>query len=86
MIRDITIQPVANGYFIQFGCQRLAYTSTKKLIADLKDYLEDPEKTEQRIKKEDCFNIEHTLSGIQNGCNMPPPCQGTEAVIPARLR
>ena len=61
MIRDIRIEPILNGFIVQAGCQRLAYTGVDELIADLGSYLREPEATEKRILKDKGFNRKHTL-------------------------
>lgn len=62
MIRALKIETLLNGFTVQCGCQRLAYTSTKELLKDLGDYLKDPEATEKRILVEKGFNRKHTLA------------------------
>jgi len=80
MLRPITINPVLNGFVVQFGCQQLAYTDTTKMLGDLGDYLREPEETEKKMLAKECFNRRHTL-----GSEIPPPpCQDTCATDPAR--
>lgn len=38
MIRDLRIEPILNGFIVQAGCQRLAYTSVDELISDIEKY------------------------------------------------
>lgn len=71
MLRPITINPVLNGFVVQFGCQQLAYTNTTKMLGDLGDYLREPEETEKKLLKEECFNRRHTL-GVDT--LQPAPC------------
>jgi|GEM_PF-3554782 len=73
MLRPITINPVLNGFVVQFGCQQLAYTDTTKMLGDLGDYLREPEETEKKLLKEECFNRRHTL-GVDT--LQPAPCPG----------
>ena len=77
MIRTLTIETLLNGFTVQCGCQRLAYTSTEKMLKDIGDYLKDPEATERRILVEKGFNRKHTL-GDQ-------PAQDSESYPSARL-
>ena len=67
MLRPITINPVLNGFVVQFGCQQLAYTDTTKMLGDLGDYLREPEETEKKLLAKECFNRRHTLGVIQAG-------------------
>ena len=75
MLRTLNIQPVLNGFIVQCGCQRLAYTNIDELIADLGSYLREPEATEKRILKEKGINRKHTL-GEQS---MPEPMADCQA-------
>jgi len=68
MLRPLNIKPVLNGFIVQCGCQRLAYTNIDELIADLGSYLREPEATEKRILKDKGINRKHTL-----GEPMPAP-------------
>ena len=61
MIRTLTIETLLNGFTLQCGCQRLAYTSTEEMLKDIGDYLKDPVTTEKRILVEKGFNRKHTL-------------------------
>lgn len=61
MIRTLIIETLLNGFTVQCGCQRLAYTSTEEMLKDIGDYLKDPEATEKRILIEKGFNRKHTL-------------------------
>lgn len=67
MIRAIGIEPAANGFIVQFGCQRLVYESIDVLVCDLRDYLQNPEETETRLAKAKCFNLKHTLGPMPVG-------------------
>ena len=61
MLRTLNIEPVLNGFIVQCGCQRLAYTNIDELISDLGSYLREPEATEKRILKDKGINRKHTL-------------------------
>ena len=74
MLRSITINPVLNGFVVNFGCQQLAYTDTTKMLGDLGDYLREPEETEKKLLAKECFNRRHTL-GMDT--LPPPPCPDT---------
>lgn len=78
MLRPITINPVLNGFVVQFGCQQLAYTDTTKMLGDIGDYLREPEETEKKILKEECFNRRHTL-GVDTLA--PAPCPDNGPVV-----
>lgn len=80
MLRPITINPVLNGFVVQFGCQQLAYTNTTKMLGDIGDYLREPEETEKKILKEECFNRRHTL-GVDTLA--PAPCPDMPVVANA---
>jgi hypothetical protein len=74
MIRDLRIEPILNGFIVQAGCQRLAYTSVDELITDIGSYLREPEATEKRILKDKGFNRKHTME-----MRMPEPGPAQEA-------
>jgi len=61
MLHIIHINPILNGFIVNVGCQKLAYTSIDKLLFDLNQYLRKPEETEKRIVKEEGINKQHTL-------------------------
>lgn len=73
MIRTLTIETILNGYIVTAGCQRLAYTSAKDMLEDIRYYLDDPEKTEKRILA-NAINRKHVqgLGGILATSNDPP--------------
>jgi len=45
-LREITITPLNKGYLVRVGCQQFAIGGTKKLIAKLTKYLENPKDVE----------------------------------------
>lgn len=49
MMKEITIQPVLNGYLCHVGCQRVVFTDRKTLLASLNEYLDTPEAVEKRF-------------------------------------
>ena len=66
---NIIIEASANnGFFVIVGCCRLAYTDKNQLIADLDEFLNDPERVEK----------EYTRT-----CSMPDVAQD-EAPRPSR--
>jgi hypothetical protein len=74
MLRTLNIEPVLNGFIVQCGCQRLAYTNIDELISDLGSYLREPEATEKRILKDKGINRKHTLGDTAE--QMPAPQVG----------
>ena len=49
---QVTIEHTLNGgYLVGVGCARFSYTSAAQLCRDLKAYLEDPEKYEQKYNE-----------------------------------
>lgn len=82
MIRTLTIETLLNGYTVQCGCQRLAYTSTEEMLKDIGDYLKDPVTTEKRILVEKGFNRKHTL-GDQS---VPEPADYPSAMTATVIR
>ena len=44
--RDIKIKKVLNGYIVKIGCQKVVFTSQKKLIKEMKRYWKNPVKVE----------------------------------------
>lgn len=47
-IRDIGIQEVAKGYIVVVGCSTFAIGTKEELITKLIEYINEPEKTEQK--------------------------------------
>lgn len=46
MPREIHIQPVLNGFFVNVGCQRIVIKTVAELGAEIIKYYLDPERTE----------------------------------------
>ncbi len=65
MIRDITIKPALNGYIVKVGCQTVVFDDRAKLLADLKQYLEQPAVVEQHYRT-------WALNPIEETCPPPP--------------
>jgi len=84
MLRNIKIEAVLNGFIVECGCQRIAYTSVEGLISDLENYLRDPDGTERRIIKEKGINRKHTLPPEPDPCagigGPAPDCASEDAV------
>lgn len=84
MQRKISIRPVLNGWVVGAGCQRLAYDDKQKLLLDLAEWLEAPDKTEARIIA-GARNREHLMPrperpvGIRTGGIMQHLCGGSRA-------
>lgn len=51
MTREITIEPVLNGYICRVGCCRIVFQAREQMFAEIKNYLEKPAETEQRFLK-----------------------------------
>lgn len=45
--RRFTVEPCLNGFMVSVGCQWAVYTDIAVLLADIGQYLKDPEKKEQ---------------------------------------
>jgi len=89
MLREIHISPVLNGFIVQAGCQKLAYTSIDKLILDLGAYFRDPEKTEKRILKEEGINRKYTLADqpvVDTCCNQQATAGGPIGIFGGNVR
>ncbi len=51
-MRQIEIRTTANGgYLVHVGCTYFAYEDKEKLIADLGEYIRDPQKIEEEFNK-----------------------------------
>lgn len=51
-MREITIRATANGgYLANVGCTNFAYEDEEKMIADLGEYIRDPQKVEEEYNK-----------------------------------
>ena len=51
-IRNITIQPVLNGFLVSVGCQTVIFGDVGLLCSELARYLSDPKATEERYQRE----------------------------------
>ena len=51
---EVTIKKLDHGYQVKVGCKTFAKENLKELLADVKDYFENPEKVykKYKIKKE----------------------------------
>jgi hypothetical protein len=67
MTREITIQPVLNGYICKVGCQIVVFQGRSQLIEELGKYLNDPEGTERSY----VANAVNKMSDVPQPC--PPP-------------
>jgi len=45
--RQITINPVANGYSISIGCQTFVFESMVNMLSRIEEYYNDPAQVEQ---------------------------------------
>jgi hypothetical protein len=45
--RQITINPVANGYSISIGCQTFVFESMVSMLSRIEEYYNDPAQVEQ---------------------------------------
>jgi hypothetical protein len=45
--RQITINPVANGYSISIGCQTFVFESIVSMLSRIEEYYNDPAQVEQ---------------------------------------
>jgi hypothetical protein len=52
MRREITIGYALNGYVCRVGCQLVVFQKRNELVCAISDYLQDPEGTEEKFKKE----------------------------------
>ena len=68
MTREITIQPVLNGYVCVVGCQRVAFTDKQTMLGQLSEYLDKPDEVEQRY-------IERAVNKMPA---VPQPCRPTD--------
>ena len=51
-MRTIEIRTTANaGYIVNVGCTNFAYTDPEKMIADLGEYIRDPQAVEEEYNK-----------------------------------
>lgn len=87
-MRELVIRPCLNGWLVQAGCQTLAYTNRETLLHDLAEYLQDPEKTENRIV-EGAMNRRLIGSGgvmatPEAGCDAPRPMGIADAALGSR--
>ncbi len=62
--REFTVTPGLTGFKVRIGCSELYFSNTSALIAEIHNYLNDPQKTERKFQNE---NIR--LSGSME----PPP-------------
>lgn len=60
---DVNIHVVLNGYEVKVGCQTLVFNSLNEFLAELRSYLENPEETEKRYRKE-AINAKFTLNPV----------------------
>lgn len=67
MTREITIQPVLNGYICNVGCQRVVFQDRKQMLAEIGKYLEKPDDTEKRYIKD----------AVNRMPDVPQPCAPT---------
>lgn len=61
MIRDISIKAVLNGFVVQVGCQTVVFGSVNDMLANISDYVRNPEQVERKYR--DLPNAKHTLDG-----------------------
>lgn len=54
-IRQINIEEVSRGYIVRVGCQTYAIETRDQLISKLSEYINEPEKTEQKWFKNELF-------------------------------
>lgn len=50
-MRDIQITTVLNGYIVRVGCQTVVFGSLTDMLAEIRNYLNDPEATEKRYRE-----------------------------------
>lgn len=85
MVREITIKPALNGFYVRVGCQTLVFTSIEVLIQELALYLKNPDHVE-KIYIETSINSKHLL-GQPEQDHPVALAGGPEAVFdPARKR
>lgn len=48
-MRQVTINAVLNGWAVVVGCQTLVYRDKAELLADLSDYMDNPQVKEKAI-------------------------------------
>jgi len=79
MTREVTIEPVLNGFVCRVGCQRVVFASRRELITGLDDYYANPEATEAKFMAT-AVNKTHVVP--------PPPTAygATEAAVPDCVR
>jgi len=63
MPQELIITPVLNGFIVRAGCQTLVYDSADKIKMDFAEWVNDPQKIEQR------YMDQMTKKG-----GMPPMC------------
>ena len=49
MTRQITIEPVLNGWLLRVGCQQVVFTDKQTMLNELSNYYDKPEETEKRF-------------------------------------
>lgn len=61
-MRDIQITTVLNGYIVRVGCQTVVFGSLTDMLAEIRNYLNDPEATEKRYRE--LPNAKWTFGGV----------------------
>lgn len=56
-IRQINIEQLNRGYIVRVGCQNFAFSTKAELIGKLTQYIDEPNKTEEKWNKGDLFFI-----------------------------
>lgn len=59
----ILISPTPNnGFIVSVGCVKAAYSNSRKMVLDLEEYLDDPEKVEKQYNA-DLKNLDRVAVG-----------------------
>ena len=57
MIYPVAIEQMTNGYIVQVACKRFVFESSKSLLMELSDYMQDPGGTEKRWAEKCGFDL-----------------------------
>ena len=84
MTREITIQPVLNGYICIVGCQRVVFQDRNQMLSEIGKYLAKPDDTEKRYVKEAVNKMPDTPQAICPPPACPPDSASCVAEGPCR--
>lgn len=78
MARNVTIEPVLNGFVCQVGCQRVVYPDVRSLARAVEEYYNHPEEVEARYRKE-------AVNRCQEPCPLPTSQAGQQCDATSRI-